>query len=426
MFIGSARRSARSRNASRRRSRGNRPAAPGPRAASPPSAHLGEIFGNRQRVPHLEPVMDEARDEDRRRQQQNLGARVGIVRRRRPPRIRAGELGQQPAAERPRGIVLAADGQDASAMAEALFRFLPSPAQGPCQPEPTAGLVRSGISFAAPLRSRTGAPHALPRLPRQGRRGDCDAPSGGTPQGMSRSRLPGARAAPSRRFAAYDELMAHAGFTHKRPDFEIPTVRSATRTCAVRGGGRRDAVRDAAPFQEGDRGAEPRVLLVAPMSGHFATLLRDTVRTMLADHDVYVTDWHNARDVAPRHGTFGFDAFIEHIIRFLETMGEGSHILAVCQPCVARWPRPRSWPRRATAQPRSMTLMAGPVDTRVSPTRVNEFATQHSMGWFERQRDRRRAAIACGARQGLSRLRSARRLHVDECRAAHQIVPGRL
>ena len=77
------------------------------------------------------------------------------------------------------------------------------------------------------------------------------------------------------------------------------------------------------------------MLLVAPMSGHFATLLRATVRTMLPEHDVYITDWHNARDVPLTAGRFGFDEYIDHLIQFLETIGPGAHVVAVCQPCVA-------------------------------------------------------------------------------------------
>src|SRR5712664_2079339 len=80
---------------------------------------------------------------------------------------------------------------------------------------------------------------------------------------------------------------------------------------------------------------QPRVLLVAPLSGHFATLLRATVKTMLADHDVYITDWHNARDVALSEGGFGFDDFIQYLLDFLDTIGPGAHVVAVCQPCVA-------------------------------------------------------------------------------------------
>ena len=80
---------------------------------------------------------------------------------------------------------------------------------------------------------------------------------------------------------------------------------------------------------------QPRVLVVAPLSGHFATLLRNTVRTLLPDHDVYITDWHNARDVSLKHGRFGLDEYTEHLMRFLERMGPGSHMVAICQPCVA-------------------------------------------------------------------------------------------
>jgi poly-beta-hydroxyalkanoate depolymerase len=80
---------------------------------------------------------------------------------------------------------------------------------------------------------------------------------------------------------------------------------------------------------------QPPVLLVAPLSGHFATLLRETVRTLLQDHDVYITDWHNARDVSLAHGVFGLDDYIAHMIRFIETIGPSTHVVAVCQPCVA-------------------------------------------------------------------------------------------
>ena len=77
------------------------------------------------------------------------------------------------------------------------------------------------------------------------------------------------------------------------------------------------------------------MLLVAPLSGHFATLLRATVRTMLIEHDVFITDWHNARDVSPDDGRFGFDDYVGHLIGFLEAIGPGAHVIAVCQPCVA-------------------------------------------------------------------------------------------
>ena len=129
---------------------------------------------------------------------------------------------------------------------------------------------------------------------------------------------------------------------------------------------------------------QPRMLVVAPLSGHFATLLRDTIATLLADHDVYVTDWHNLRDVPLAAGAFAFDDYIDHVIRFLEAIGPGAHVLAVCQPCVqvlaaAAIMAADDHP----AQPRSMTLMAGPIDTRISPTKVNELATGKPIAWFE-------------------------------------------
>ena len=129
---------------------------------------------------------------------------------------------------------------------------------------------------------------------------------------------------------------------------------------------------------------QPRVLIVAPMSGHFATLLKATVKTMLAHHDVYITDWHNIRDVPLAAGEFGFDAYVDHVIRFLRAMGPGSHVVAVCQPCVAVLAAAAVMAEEGdAAQPRSMTLMAGPIDTRVNPTKVNELAKTKPIEWFE-------------------------------------------
>src|SRR5450759_1982095 len=111
------------------------------------------------------------------------------------------------------------------------------------------------------------------------------------------------------------------------------------------------------------------------MSGHFATLLRETVRTMLPDHDLYITDWKNARDIPPEAGNFGFDAYVEHLIRFQRVIGPGAHIVAVCQPTVAALAATAIMAEACEpAQPRSLTLMAGPLDTRVNPTKVNVLA----------------------------------------------------
>src|SRR6266536_1253732 len=103
------------------------------------------------------------------------------------------------------------------------------------------------------------------------------------------------------------------------------------------------------------------------MSGHFATLLRGTVEVMLPKHDLYITDWKNARDVPLAAGRFGLDEFVDHIIRWLVVIGPGSHIIAVCQPAVPALAAAAVMAEAGDpAQPRSMTLMAGPIDTRVN------------------------------------------------------------
>ena len=184
--------------------------------------------------------------------------------------------------------------------------------------------------------------------------------------------------------AAY-ELVARAGLTHTRPAYGIETVIVGNQEVPVT-----EEAADVTPFgtllhfkKDVDQ-EQPRVLLVAPLSGHFATLLRATVRTMLPEHDVYITDWHNARDVPLSEGRFGFDEYVGHMIRFLEKIGPGAHVVAVCQPCVAALVAASVMAQGGhPAQPRSMTLMAGPIDTRINPTKVNDLAKSKSIDWFE-------------------------------------------
>jgi len=181
------------------------------------------------------------------------------------------------------------------------------------------------------------------------------------------------------------ELISRAGLTHVRPPFGIDTVTVGNEEIPV--------VEEAAHvtpfgtllrFTKAIDTPQPRVLLVAPLSGHFATLLRNTVKTLLPEHDVYITDWHNARDAPLSAGRFGFDDYVEHLIKFLEIIGPGAHIVAVCQPCVATLVAAAVMAQTNNpAQPRSMTLMAGPIDCRVNPTKVNELATSKPMSWFE-------------------------------------------
>jgi len=130
---------------------------------------------------------------------------------------------------------------------------------------------------------------------------------------------------------------------------------------------------------------QPRVLLVGPMSGHFTTLLRPTVRTLLGDHDVYALDWENARDIPVEHGRFGLDEYIDHVIAALRHLGPDVHVVAVCQPAVAVLAAISVLAAEDDpAQPASLTLMAGPVDTRVNPGPVNEMAAKRPLSFFER------------------------------------------
>jgi poly(3-hydroxybutyrate) depolymerase len=181
------------------------------------------------------------------------------------------------------------------------------------------------------------------------------------------------------------EVFGHTGTTHKRPDYGIRQVQVGNAMVAVT-----DEVVYATPFaslvhfkKDSDR-LQPKVLLCAPMSGHFATLLRNTVEVLLQDHDVYITDWHNARDIPISAGVFGFDEYVEHIMHFLEQLGPRAHVIGVCQPTVAVLTAVSVMAEQENnCTPRSMTLMAGPIDTRRNPTRVNVLAKTKPISWFE-------------------------------------------
>jgi poly(3-hydroxybutyrate) depolymerase len=189
-----------------------------------------------------------------------------------------------------------------------------------------------------------------------------------------------------RNLTAVYELIARAGLTHTRPPFAIDKVTVGNREVEVREeAAAKTPFGTLLHFKKDIATAQPRVLLVAPLSGHFATLLRATVRTMLPDHDVFITDWHNARDVPLTAGRFGMDEYTDNLIKFLEVMGPGTHVAAVCQPCVGVLAAVSVMAQAGNpAQPRSMTLMAGPIDTRVNPTKVNELAKKRTIDWFER------------------------------------------
>ena len=186
---------------------------------------------------------------------------------------------------------------------------------------------------------------------------------------------------------AAHELVSRSRATHERPAFGIDRVLSAGREVGVE-----EQTVHATPFAtllrfaKPDLPGQPRVLVVGPLSGHFTTLIRPTIRTLLSDFDVHVLDWHNARDVPAAHGPFGLDEYVEHVVQALRRLGPGAHVVAVCQPAV---PVLAAVSLMAAdddpAQPASMTLIAGPVDTRVNPNRVDEAALQRPVEWFERR-----------------------------------------
>jgi len=189
-----------------------------------------------------------------------------------------------------------------------------------------------------------------------------------------------------KRYLALNEVFAGAKLTHQRPDYAIDRVMVGNAEVDVF----EEVVLDLPfgnllHFAKPDlQTPQPRMLVVAPLSGHFATLLRNTVETLLRDHDIYIMDWKNARDVRLSDGQFGFDDYVDYIIRFMQELGPGTHMLAVCQPCVPALVATALMAEdRDPCEPRSLTLLGGPVDTRVSPTVVSELATSNPHSWFE-------------------------------------------
>ncbi|HEX8233896.1 MAG TPA: polyhydroxyalkanoate depolymerase [Caulobacteraceae bacterium] len=191
---------------------------------------------------------------------------------------------------------------------------------------------------------------------------------------------------PALPLAAWLDLVEGMTLSHEHPRWGIDSVEIRGREVPIA----REAVAET-PFgsllhfrKPIDMG-QPKVLLVAPISGHFATLLRPTIAQLLPEHDVYVTDWANARDVPAHAGRFGLDEHIDHLLQFLRATGPGTHLFAVCQPCPSAIAATAILAQDGDeAVPASLVLMAGPVDARANPTSVSEFAVNHSLDWFER------------------------------------------
>jgi poly(3-hydroxybutyrate) depolymerase len=184
--------------------------------------------------------------------------------------------------------------------------------------------------------------------------------------------------------AAGAEIVARLTQNYGKPSFGLPTTVIGNQTVAIN-----EELLIRKPFcqllhfRRDTTRRDPKVLLVAPMSGHYATLLRGTVEALLPEHDVYITDWTDAREVPLSDGSFDLDDYIDYLISFCRYLGPDLHVIAVCQPSV---PALAAAALMAEAkdphQPRSLTLMGGPIDTRESPTVPNDLAVRNSMMWF--------------------------------------------
>ncbi len=181
------------------------------------------------------------------------------------------------------------------------------------------------------------------------------------------------------------DVFAHASALRGKPEFGIETTTVEGRQVAVT-----EEIVLRKPFGQLKRfrreGIEsgPRLLIVAPMSGHYATLLRGTVERMLPGHDVYITDWRDAKLVPLSDGKFDLDDYVDYLIEFLEHIGPGAHMLAVCQPAVPAYGAAALMSAdKNPCRPRTLTMMGGPIDTRKAPTEVNTVATQRPHAWFK-------------------------------------------
>ena len=185
--------------------------------------------------------------------------------------------------------------------------------------------------------------------------------------------------------AASLDVFAHAAAPRGKPEFGIKEVAVGRKLVEVA-----EEIVLTKPFgrlkhfnKEGVQG-QPKLLIVAPMSGHFATLLRGTVERMLPKHDVFITDWHDAKMVPIEKGGFDLDDYIDYLIEFLEQMGPDSHMLAVCQPAVPAYAAVALMnAERHPATPKTLTMMGGPIDPRKAPTAVNTLATERPLSWFQ-------------------------------------------
>jgi poly(3-hydroxybutyrate) depolymerase len=202
---------------------------------------------------------------------------------------------------------------------------------------------------------------------------------------MSNPRYPAAYWGMGPIAAASLEVFAHATQPRGKPAFGIDTVSVGGKAHPVTEaivynkpfGDLRRFTRDGLPVEA------RKVLIVAPMSGHYATLLRGTVARMAENSEVYITDWADARDVPASAGKFDLDDYIDYLVEFLAFIGPDTHVLAVCQPSVPALAATAVMNAgRHPARPATLTMMGGPIDTRQSPTTVNDLAMNRPIAWF--------------------------------------------
>jgi poly(3-hydroxybutyrate) depolymerase len=181
-------------------------------------------------------------------------------------------------------------------------------------------------------------------------------------------------------------VFAHAAAPRGKPQFGLASTMVDGREVRVR-----EVIADRKPFgqlkrfvRDGVPDGAPRLLIVAPMSGHYATLLRGTVERMLPGHDVYITDWRDAKMVPRAAGRFDLDDYMDYIVDWLGMIGPGAHVLAVCQPSVPVYAAVALMAAQGNAAvPKTLTMMGGPIDTRQAPTAVNTLAMDRPHSWFQ-------------------------------------------
>jgi len=198
--------------------------------------------------------------------------------------------------------------------------------------------------------------------------------------------LPASYTRVGRTIAAGAELVERTTRRFAKPEFGLPTTKVDGVEVAVR---EVPVVRkpfcDLIHFERATDKVHPPVLLVAPMSGHHATLLRGTVQALLPEHDVYVTDWLDARKIPLARGKFDLDDYISYLIEFMAHLGPHTHVIAVCQPTVPVLAAISLMAQNNDPnQPASMILMGGPIDTAAAPTVVTQLAVDKPLSWFER------------------------------------------